>query len=110
MLGKKRKEEKNLGSSFDRLLNYTLKKNEDINIQLLELANIIMANRPILINFEEIKSIGEVNYVVSFLSGVVYALEGTVYRFGDETRLFASGRAFEDGTLKKYIKDFGIDN
>ena len=55
-------------------------------------------------------NIGEVNYVVSFLSGVVYALEGTVYRFGDETRLFASGRAFEDGTLKKYIKDFGIDN
>lgn len=110
MLGKRRKEEKNLGSAFDRLLNYTLRKNEDINIQLMELADIIMANRPVLINFEEISSIGEVNYVVSFLSGVVYALSGTVYRFGDETRLFASGRAFEDGTLKKYIKDFGINN
>ena len=49
------------------------------------------------------------NHRTSFLSGVVYALDGSVYRLGDETRLFATGKAFEDGTLKKYIKDFGID-
>lgn len=109
MLGKKKKEEKNLGSSFDRLLQYAL-KNEDIDTQLIDLADIIITNRPIIINFEAVSSVGEVNYVVSFLSGVTYALEGEAYRFGDETRLFASGKALEDGTVKRYIKDFGIEN
>lgn len=107
IIGRKKKEIRKLGSAFDRLLNYTFKKDEDINSQLLDLADIVMANRPLLANFEEIKSIGEVNYAISFLSGVVYALGGTVYSLGSEVRLFATGEAFEDGTLQKYIKDFG---
>lgn len=109
MFGKGKKQERKLGTAFDRLLNYTFRKDEDMDTQLLDLADIIMANRPVLANFEEITSVGEVNHAILFLSGVVYALGGTVYRLGDETRLFASGQAFEDGTLKKYIKDFGID-
>lgn len=109
MLGRKKKQERKLGSAFDRLLNYTFRKDEDIDAQLLDLADIIIANRPLLANFEEIENVGEVNYAISFLSGVVYALGGSTYRLGEETRLFASGEAFEDGTLKKYINDFGID-
>ena len=109
MFGKRKKQERKIGSAFDRLLNYTFKKDEDMNTQLLDLADIVINNRPLLANFEEIASIGEVNHAISFLSGVVYALDGSVYRSGAETRLFATWKAFEDGTLKKYIKDFGID-
>lgn len=109
MFGKRKNEERKIGSAFDRLLNYTFKKDEDIDVQLLELADIIIANRPLLANFEEMENINEVNHTISFLSGVVYALGGAVYRLGDETRLFATAKAFEDGTLQKYIKDFGID-
>ncbi len=110
MFGSKKKEIRKLGSAFDRLLNYTFKKDENMNTQLIDLADILMANRPLLANFEEIKSVSEVNYAISFLSGVVYALGGTVYSLSNETRLFATGVAFEDGTLQKYVKDFGKDN
>ena len=110
MFGSKRKEIRKIGSAFDRLLNYTFKKDEDMNTQLIDLADILMANRPLLANFEEIKNVSEVNYAISFLSGVVYALGGTVYSLGNETRLFATGVAFEDGTLQKYVKDFGKEN
>lgn len=109
MFGKNKKQEKKLGTAFDRLYNYTFRKDEDLDAQLIDLADSLMNNRPLLINFEQITSIGEVNHAILFLSGVVYALNGTVYRLGNETRLFASGAAFEDGTLQKYIKDFGID-
>lgn len=109
MFGKKKKEERKLGTSFDRLLHYNFKDGEDIDVQLLDLADVLMANRAVLVNFEEIPSIGEVNHAISFLSGVVYALGGAVYRLGDETRLFATGKTFEDGSLQRYIKDFGID-
>lgn len=110
MFGSKKKEIRKLGSAFDRLLNYTFKKDENMNTQLIDLADILMANRPLLANFEEIKNVSEVNYAISFLSGVVYALGGTVYSLSNETRLFATGVAFEDGTLQKYVKDFGKDN
>ncbi len=106
MFNKRKKEERKLGSSFDRLLNYSFRKDEDIDDQLLDLADIIIANRPLLANFEEIESIGEVNHAISFLAGVVYALGGEVHSLGEETRLFASAKAFEDGSLQRYIKDF----
>ena len=102
-------EERKLGTAFDRLLNYTFKEDEDMDTQLLDLADIVIANRPLLANFEQIKSIGEVNHAVSFLSGVVYALNGEVYCLGDETRLFATGKAFEDGSLQRYVKDFAVN-
>lgn len=106
MFGKKKKEERKIGSAFDRLLNYNFKKDEDMDTQLLDLADIVIANRPLLANFEEIQNVGEVNHAISFLAGVVYALGGEVYCLGDETRLFATAKAFEDGSLQKYIKDF----
>ncbi len=109
MFGKKKKPEIKLGSSFDRILNHSFKKDEDIDSQLLDLADILIANRPLLLNFEEIESLGEINHAVSFLAGVVYALNGEVYRLGEETRLFATGVALEDGSIQGYIKDFGID-
>lgn len=55
-----------------------------MNTQLLDLADIVINNRPLLANFEEIASIGEVNHAISFLSGVVYALDGSVYRLGEK--------------------------
>lgn len=107
ILKKNKNEIRKLGSAFDRLLNYSFKNNDDINAQLVSLADIVIANRPLLANFEELESVGEINNAIAFLSGVVYALGGEVYCLGKETRLFATGEAFKDGSLQKYIKDFG---
>ena len=52
MFGKRKKQERKIGSAFDRLLNYTFKKDEDMNTQLLDLADIVINNRPLLDNFE----------------------------------------------------------
>lgn len=41
MFGKRKKQERKIGSAFDRLLNYTFKKDEDMNTQLLDLADIV---------------------------------------------------------------------
>lgn len=110
MFGKNKKEEKKLGSAFDRLLNYTFKKDEDMDTQLIELADMVIANRPLLANFEQLESLNKVNNAIAFLSGVIYAQDGEMYILSKETRLFATGKALEDGSLKKYIKDFGLDN
>ena len=41
--------------------------------------------------------------MLTFLAGVVYALNGEVHKTGVKTFLFASGASYEDGTLKQYI-------
>lgn len=104
---KKKKKEQQLGTSFDRLLNYNYSPSRSIDEQFIELANILIENRPIAINFEEIKPMTEVDRAVAFLSGVTYALNGEVYRLGPKTFLFASEIAFKDGTLHYYISDVG---
>ncbi len=104
---KKKKKEEILGTSFDRLLNYNCSPTKSIDEQFLELADIIMDNRPVAINFEEISPATEVDRAVAFLSGVIYALNGEVHRLGSKTFLFASEVALKDGTIHYYISDVG---
>ena len=108
MFGKKKRQEA-LGTAFDRLLNYNYLNNKSIDEQFLEIADILITNRPVVINFEEIKETSDVNRAVAFLSGVVYALNGEVHRLGRETFLFATEVALKDGTLRYYLNDVGID-
>lgn len=108
MFGKKKRQEA-LGTAFDRLLNYNYLNNKSIDEQFLEIADILITNRPVVINFEEIKETSEINRAVAFLSGVVYALNGEVHRLGRETFLFATEVALKDGTLRYYLNDVGID-
>lgn len=104
---KKKKREQALGTSFDRLLNYNFTKNRSIDEQFIELADIIIENRPVAINFEEIASATEIDRAVAFLSGVIYALDGEVHRLGEKTFLFASAVALSDGTINYYVSDVG---
>lgn len=52
--------------SFRSVVKLYFQKDEDMNTQLLDLADIVINNRPLLANFEEIASIGEVNHAISF--------------------------------------------
>ena len=80
MAPKKKINKKNLGTSFDRLLSYNLVDDETIDV---------------------------CNRVLSFLSGLNYAIAGRVYQIGAESYLIASPNAFEDGSLEKWVKEFG---
>ena len=86
MFGRKKKVEQ-LGTAFDRLLNYNYLKNKSIDEQFIELADVLITHRPVVINFEEIQSGHEIDRAVAFLSGIVYALNGEVHRLGAETFL-----------------------
>ena len=109
MFGRKKKREEQLGTAFDRLFNYNYLNDKSNDEQFLELADILIAHRPVVINFEEIKETVEINRAVAFLSGVCYALNGEVHRLGRETFLFATEESLKDGTLRYYLNDVARD-
>lgn len=111
MLFKKKKYKvKNMGTSFDRLVNYNLSEDVDIDDQMLELADAILANCPVLVNYDSLKNVKKSNHVLSFLSGVIYSIGGESYQIGNELFLIATDKAFEDGSLYKWIKEFKQTN
>lgn len=106
MLFKKKYKIKQMGSSFDRLVNYNLSSDLDISDQMIELADAILANCPVLINFDTMEDLDSSNRVLSFLSGLIYAIGGKSFQIGKELYLIASDEAFNDGSLDKWIKEF----
>ena len=94
----KKKNPEFLLTAFERLHNVIINSKDE----MLNLADIIMDNRAILANFEKL-SVEDANYMLTFLSGVVYALEGEVHKTGIKTFLFGSKVAYEDGTLGQFI-------
>lgn len=106
---KKKKEEQELGTSFERLKYYTFVDHKEIDEQFLELANILLGNRAVVANFENIHNLADVNRAVAFLSGVCYACEGTVQNIGSETFVFATKKSLADGTIEHYLNDVAKD-
>lgn len=98
---------KTLGSSFDRLLSYNFDDNADVDEQIFKLSDSILGNCPVLINFDKVKDNNKINRVLAFLSGVIYAVQGESYPIGKVSFLFGTDQAFSDGSLYKWVKDFG---
>ena len=107
MAAKKKISKKNLGTSFDRLLSYNLQDDGTIDDQMIELAEAILSDCPVLLNFDTVKDVNVCNRVLSFLSGLNYAIAGRGYQIGAESYLIASDAAFSDGSLEKWVKEFG---
>ena len=106
---KKKKEEQELGTSFERLKYYTFVDHKSIDEQFLSLANILLGNRAIVANFENMHNLADVNRAVAFLSGVCYATDGIVQNIGSETFVFATKKSLEDGTIEHYLNDVAKD-
>lgn len=106
---KKKKEEKELGTSFERLLYYSFVDYKTIDEQFIELAQVLLGGRAVVANFEEVHNLSDVNQAVSFLSGVCYASEGIVQNIGNETFVFATKKSLADGTIEHYIDDVARD-
>ena len=104
MFGKKNKNKNQssgyLLSSFDRLEHRIVNDRSE----LLDLCNVLLENRALLANFEKV-SIEDANYMLTFLSGAVYALKGEVHKIHTKTFLFGSEAEYADGTLKQYLKE-----
>jgi FtsZ-interacting cell division protein YlmF len=101
--GKKKKrkfDRRNLITAFD-LMQSEIVKDKD---QLLGLCDIILNGRAVLANFEKL-TVEDANYMLTFLSGAVYALDGEVHKTGAKTFLFAGKKQYLDGTLHQFIED-----
>ena len=95
-----KKRNKNYLSSFQLLERVIVYSDE----QLLDLANLLKDQRPILCSFELLE-VATANKMIGFLSGVVYAMNGITSLTDEKTVLFAPGVCLEDGTLQQFIKE-----
>ena len=71
------------------------------SVQLLDIANLLKNGKPVLLSFE-LLDVQEANKMIGFLSGVVYALEGSVFVAGSSVQWLRDGlRFFEDARFSE---------
>src|SRR5690554_5796668 len=71
---------------------------------IVDLAKELVMGKPLILNFRMI-NVDEANKIVSFLSGVIFAINGIIEEIDDKIFLFARKQDFKDGSLKKFIED-----
>lgn len=101
----KSKQSKRPGSiltSFDRLQFLTVPNNSQE--ELLDICNTIISGKAILANFDQLSS-DDANYMLAFISGVVYATDGQIFKLDTKLFLFGRKEEFEDGSLLQYVED-----
>lgn len=77
----------------------------DKNIDVLKLANLLLQGVPLITNFDEFNPV-EANKVITFLSGVIYALDGEIEMIQSTIFLFATKEDYKDGSLRKFVKEY----
>lgn len=99
---KSNKRRSSLLTSFDRM-EYSI-VTEHSNDVLLKICDTVLSGKAVLANFDKIDAEGA-NEMLSFISGVVYAKEGEIYKLDDKLFLFGRKEEFEDGSLYSYVED-----
>jgi len=89
-------------TSFDRM-EYQI-VNENSKETLLKICDIILSGRAVLANFDKVDA-DQANEMLSFISGVVYAKEGEIYKLDKKLFLFGRKEEFADGSLYQYVED-----
>lgn len=87
--------------AFDRVEFIVMEKDLDI----LKIADKMLYGTPIIMNFEEFNEV-EANKVITFLSGVTYAIDGEIEMIQEKIFLFASKQDYKDGSLRKFVKEY----
>jgi len=87
--------------AVDRVKFIIMEKKVDV----MKLADVLMQSIPLIVNFEEYDPI-ESNKVITFLSGVIYAIDGEIEMIQNTIYLFATKTDFKDGSLRKFVKEY----
>ena len=77
----------------------------DKHVDVMKLANKLLKGIPLIINYEDYNPI-EANKVITFLSGVIYALDGEIEVIQPTIFLFATKIDYKDGSLRKFVRDY----
>lgn len=95
-------EKSGLLTSFDKMEYYIVQESSDD--EMLKLSDIILSHKAVLANFDKLNN-SECNYMLAFVSGVVYALDGEVMKIGPKLFLLGGKEEYEDGSLRQYVED-----
>ncbi len=87
--------------AIDRVEFVVMEKQVDV----MKLANKLLKGVPLIVNYEDYNEI-EANKVITFLSGVIYALDGEIEVIQPTIFLFATKTDFKDGSLRKFVEDY----
>ncbi|MCR5307384.1 MAG: cell division protein SepF [bacterium] len=68
-------------------------------------ADNLLKGIPLCLGFGEL-DIDEANKIIAFLSGVVYAIDGSAKQLNDNAFLFATKENYLDGSLNEFLKNF----
>ena len=88
-------------TAFDRV-EFVMMDND---IDVLKLSDQLLQGLPLIVNFESFNDI-ESNKVITFLSGVTYAIDGEIEQIQDKIFLFATKQDYKDGSLRKFVKEY----
>lgn len=77
----------------------------DAEIDIFKLADQLLYGTPLIINFESFNEI-EANKIITFLSGVTYAIDGEIEQIQDKIFLYATKKDYKDGSLRKFVKEY----
>ncbi len=80
-----------------------IKMNKDIDIY--KLGDRLLKGIPLVINFEQYNAI-EANKVITFLSGITYAIDGEVEVIQQYIFLFATKQDYKDGSLRDFVEQY----
>ena len=72
-------------------------------MDVLKISDKLLFGTPVMINFDGYDDI-EANKVITFLSGVTYAIDGEIEVVQKKVFLFASKEDYKDGSLRKFVK------
>ena len=77
----------------------------DKELDVYKLGDKLLKGIPLITNFEEYNVI-ESNQVITFLSGVTYAIDGEIEMIKEKIFLFATKQDYKDGTLRKFVNEY----
>ena len=99
----KKKEEKPVDNTPAR--NKMIMENLTDPDKAVGYADSLLKGIPLCLGFGEL-DIDEANKIITFLSGVVYAVDGVAKKLNDNAFLFARKEEFLDGSLNEFLKNF----
>ncbi|WP_035369525.1 cell division protein SepF [Acholeplasma hippikon] len=100
LFGKKKQNEIEILTA-ERILMEQLRNDDDAYIT--KLARQMMEGAPLILNFDQLH-IDRANKVISFMSGVVYAISGQIVEINETTYLFGNKDLYTDGSVEAWLR------
>lgn len=98
MFGKRKHKQQ---TAFDRIEFVLCESDTDV----FKLADQLMKGIPLIMNFEQVTDL-ESNKIITFLSGITYAIDGEIEVIREKIFLFATKQDYRDGSLRKFVKEY----